>query len=347
MNRSESPTVRRPTPTPWNPAGAASLAVHALASLKLTLWVLLMLAAGVLLAYRSETHTTWALVLPLALFAVNLAAAVATNAVFRRQSALLMFHLALIAIVLLVAAGRLSYLKGHVELTDGAWFDGTLTQYESGPWHVQRLASVAFANLGFDIAYAPGLKRGKTVNAVAYRDAEGVEHRAQIGDNVPLVLAGYRFYTSFNKGFAPLFVWNPARGGAPQRGSVHLPAYPRNEYRQALEWTPPGSATPVWTMLQFDEVLLDAAEHSQFRLPSEHRVVMRIGEVRRELQPGQSIDLPGGVLVYEGLAAWMGYTVFHDWTIPWLLAACLTAVACLAWHFWSKYARLPWRAGDA
>ena len=325
------------------PARAAAVALGALASLKLTLAILLLLAAGVLFAYRSDAHTVWPLVVPLAMFAVNLAAAVTTNEVFRRQSALLMFHLALIAIVLLMATGRMSYLKGHVELTDGAWFEGALTAQESGPWHVPRLDRVAFANLGFDIQYAPGLKRGKTVNAVAYRDADGIERREQIGDNLPLVLQGYRFYTSFNKGFAPVFVWNPDHGGAPQRGSVHLPAYPRHEYQQSLEWTPPGSATPVWTMLQFDEVLLDPATHTQFRLPSQHHVVMRIGDVRRELQPGQSIELPGGVLVYERLASWMGYTVFYDWTIPWLLAACLTAVACLAWHFWIKFSRLPWR----
>ena len=37
---------------------------------------------------------------------------------------------------------------------------------------------------------------------------------------------------------------------------MHLPAYPLHEYRQALEWTPPGSSLALWTMLQIDETLM-------------------------------------------------------------------------------------------
>ncbi len=89
--------------------------LRAAGSLKLTLVILVALAIGIIVAYHSETRTTWTLVVPLTLAALNLMAAVATNAVFRRQSALLVFHLALIAILLLVAAGRLSYFKGQIE----------------------------------------------------------------------------------------------------------------------------------------------------------------------------------------------------------------------------------------
>lgn len=53
-------------------------ACRALASLKLTLSVLVALGVGVLIAYLSEVRTTWSLATPLALFALNLAA-VATN----------------------------------------------------------------------------------------------------------------------------------------------------------------------------------------------------------------------------------------------------------------------------
>ena len=150
--------------------------------------------------------------------------------------------------------------------------------------------------------------------------------RSTLGDSVPLVLRGYRFYTSFNKGFAPVFVWHP-HAGRPVGGSVHLPAYPLHEYRQAREWTPPGSTLPVWTMLQIDEPLLEGIGHERFRVPERHRIVLRIGDVRHELRPGDSVPLPGGTLQYQRLSTWMGYTVFHDWTKPWLLAACAVAVA--------------------
>jgi cytochrome c biogenesis protein len=95
-------------------------------------------------------------------------------------------------------------------------------------------------------------------------------------------------------------------------------------------------------MLQFDEVLLDPDRVSQFRLPTRHTLVVRIGDARQELVPGERMVVPGGVLVYERLSTWMGYTVFYDWTLPWLFAACMLAVASLAWHFWTKFAVQPW-----
>lgn len=316
-----------------------------LGSLKLTLVILAALGVGVIVAYQSETKTTWALVLPLSLCAVNLLAAIASNPVFRRQMPLLVFHLALLAIILLVAVGRLTYLKGHLELVEGQEFDGVLTARESGPWHLDRLSQVRFANLGYTIAYAPGVRRGATQNRVIYRDSAGLRREAMIGDNVPLVLSGYRLYTSFNKGFSPTFMWYPAAvasGTPPLFGAVHLPGYPLHEYRQAMEWVLPGTEIKAWTMLQFDEIILDPDKPSDFRLPEKHQLVMRIGAQRWEMVAGESLNLPEGRLEYTGLRAWMGYTVFSDWTITWLLSASLLAVASLGWHFWRKFTARPW-----
>jgi cytochrome c biogenesis protein len=318
-------------------------ACEALGSLKLTVFILPLLAAGIVGSYNLEHTRTWPLVLPLALIALNLAAAVATNGVFRRQGPLLIFHLALIVLVLLVAAGRLTYLKGKLELAEGQIFDGHLTESEAGPLHRPKLDRVRFANEGFSIDYAPGVRRGPTRNQVAWVDDAGNRQRTLVGDQHPLVLQGYRFYTSHNKGFAPIFLWQPA-GGEVVAGAVHLPSYPIHEYKQALDWTPPGSRESVWVMLQFDEVILDPEKPSEFRLPREHTLVVRVGETRHALSPGDSVELGDGRLTYRGLRSWMGYTVFYDWTLPWLLATCIVAVASLAWHFWAKFARKPWDA---
>ena len=299
---------------------------------------------GVVVAYTSKVPgiATWALVGPLLAFAVNLAAAVVTNPVFRRQTFLLVFHLALIAVILLAATGRLTYLKGQLELADGEVFDGQLTQEESGPWHPRHLDALRFSNEGFTVEYAKGVRRGSTRNRVAWTDANGQVHSEVIGDQDALILAGYRFYTSFNKGFAPAFVWYPATGAPPVMGTVHLPAYPLHEYKQSLEWLPPGSKTPLWVMLQFDEVILDPERPSEFRLPSTHKMVVRAGEQRQELKPGEIMRLADGVLVYDGLRSWMGYTVFYDFTLPWLLAAGVLAVLSLGAHFWVKFSARPW-----
>ncbi len=312
------------------------------ASLRLTLAVLAVLGAGVIANDPATGGTAWLLVVPLFVGGLNLSAAVLTNPVFRQQTALLMFHLALLALVVLVAAGRLTYLKGQLELAEGEVFNGQLTRSESGPWHRSQLDRAQFVNDGFTIRYEKGVRRAETRNTVRWLDDTGGEQRAVIGDNEPLVRYGYRFYTSFNKGFAPVFMWHPAGGSAPQRGTINLPAYPIHEYRQALEWTLPGTQVTLWTMLQFDEVLLDPEQVSRFRLPGRHTLVVRIGDIRHELAPGARLTLPQGTLVYERLSTWMGYTVFYDWTLPWLFVACLLAVASLAWHFWKKFSAQPW-----
>jgi cytochrome c biogenesis protein len=202
---------------------------------------------------------------------------------------------------------------------------------------------VSFVNHGFRIAYAPGLMRQETRNRVSWINARGVEEEAVIGDDKPLVLDGYRFYTTWNKGFALVFEWLP-RNGSPALGSVNLPGYPANALKQAQEWHLPGVPGAIWTALQFEGDLIPPDRDAEFRLPDDYRVVVRYGDRRWELAPGDDapIDLPGGQLRYVGLRTWMGYLVTWDATIPWLLAASALAVLALGWHFWSRFSRQPW-----
>ena len=321
-----------------------------LASLKLTLAIFGLLAFSVLLAYRSEVRTSPWLVFSLALLALNLLAAIATNHFFRRQLPLLVFHLALLALILLIALGRLTYLRGQAEVVEGAEFSGYLVKAEAGPWHSGALEQVRFVNDGFKIAYAEGLTRLGTQNWVSWRDDQGNEQNQVVGDHVPLVLKHYRFYTTSNKGFALVFEWQP-KVGKPGLGTVNLPSYPANALKQARQWTLPGLTEPLWAMLQFEGELIPRDRAGEFRLPDDYQVVVRHGEQRWELsmlkagaEPGaaQIIELPGGKLVYRGLRSWMGYMVVYDRTLPWLLLAAGLAVLAMAWHFWRKFAAQPW-----
>lgn len=317
--------------------------LESLASLKLTLAALILLVLMVSYVYAAEQSSTVPLSFPLGLLSVNLLAAIATNPMFRRQPPLLVFHLALLALVVLAAAGRLTYLKGHVEVAEGQEFSGELTDYQAGPWHsFASLRAQRFSNLGFRIAYDPGPMRADTRNTVAYRREDGMTQKMEIGDQEPLILAGYRFYTTPNKGFAPTFLWQAAGGGKPLLGAVNLPSWPANELRQSRDWILPGSDIRAWVQLQFDEVILTPDQNSEFRLPSKHALILRIGDRRWELHPGDSVDLPQGRLSYQGLRTWMGYTVFYDWTITWMLAASLLALAAMGWHFQVKFAAKPW-----
>ena len=311
------------------------------ASTRLTVALLVLLAAGVIGGYAHEPIAAVGVTFPLALLTLNLAAAAAIRPVFRSQAPLLVAHLALAALVLLAGFGRLSALQARAELTQGLAFDGQLLDVQAGPLHRPRLQQAAFTNEGFEIEYAPGLKRGRTRNAVRWTDAQGRVRRAVIGDHEPLVLAGYRFYTTPNKGYAPVFTWRTGAGDV--QGAVHLPSYPVHRLRQARAWTLP-DGTAVWVMLKTEETVIDPDKPAAFALPRDRDVVLRVGEERFELAPGDRIALPGGTLIYEGLRTWMGYRVYYDPTLPWLLAASVLAALALAVHFALKFRRQPWRS---
>ncbi|MBX3608104.1 MAG: cytochrome c biogenesis protein ResB [Piscinibacter sp.] len=307
-----------------------------LGSLRATLAWFALLGAVVLAGRVVETGWTLALGAVLAGLALNLLAALAVHPLLRRQLPLLLAHLALLVLVVLAGLSRLVSLDGRFELAEGVEFDGTLLDARRGPWHHDALQRLRFRHAGFEIDYAPGRKRGATRNLVAWVDEEGDARRAVIGDHHPLRLAGYRFYTSPNKGFAPLLRWVPEHG-SPQLGTVHLPSYPAQELRQHREWSLPDGRT-AWVQLVIDEPLIDPAGAARFRLPQRQHLVLRVGELRAELRPGQAVALPGGTLVYEELRTWMGYRVHHDPTLPWLLAAALLAAGSLGVHYALKFA---------
>jgi cytochrome c biogenesis protein len=104
-----------------------------LGSLRSLVGLLPLLAVAVLFTYHSDARMAWWLAIPLAACACNLLAAILTNGAFRRQLPLLVFHLALLVLILLLAAGRLTYLKGKAEVVEGGAFEGDLVEVETGP----------------------------------------------------------------------------------------------------------------------------------------------------------------------------------------------------------------------
>src|SRR3569623_1834779 len=103
-----------------------------LASLRLTLVGMLLLAFGAALSYNNPATTSvWVLVVPMSLLAVNLLAAIITNPRINRRGGLLAFHLAL---VVLAAIGRLTHLEAHIEfLQDTAFASAELFDDSRGP----------------------------------------------------------------------------------------------------------------------------------------------------------------------------------------------------------------------
>jgi len=311
--------------------------IHRVASSRLTVAGFALLATGTLAAYDRPQVPAAAIVLPLALLAVNLAAAIIVRPALRRGG-LGLFHIALLALLLLAGFGRLAHFDGRVEVAEDGMFDPAQVEtVGSGPWHGDGWKDLKFHQGSYEVDYAASVKRSHTRSRVWTDGDDGPMHRV-VGDDTPLVLDGYRFYTTHNKGFAPLLSWQP-EGGTPVQGLLHMPSYPLFDWKQENSWTAPdGTALRFWLRLE-----RPLSEHSAWTLVPRDMpavLVVEAAGVRHELRPGQSIALPGATLRYERLAGWMGYRIFYDPTLVPMLIASLLGVLGLGCHLWRRGAQL-------
>lgn len=317
--------------------------LKAAASLWVTLAMLVLAAALLLTGQLLDWPDAGLVAMPFAGLCLNLLAAIAVTQKLRRQAGLLGFHLALAMLALLAAADSLMYLKGHVEVTEGAGFDPRLVEAQKGPFHPWNLDRVRFLQGGFTIDYAPKMKRRNTYSTVYLPDAGGVLRSLVVGDDDPLVFGNYRFYTSFNKGFAPVLRYRDGAGRI-TTGAVHLPSYPLNYFKQGNDWRLPDDSETLKLWLHLPEPVYDAEGAWRFAKPKDAVLVLLRGDERRELRPGDRLELGAGELRYERLESWMGYTISYNPLRRWMLAAVAVAIVCLAWHAGRKMARVPWQA---
>lgn len=306
-----------------------------LASPRLTTAGCIALGAAVAAAQSWPEYAAWLIAVPLAVLACNLTAALCVFPRLRRGG-LGVFHVCLLACILLLSWGRLTHFDGNVYLVDGQEFEPAAVETQSrGPWHGDALQRVAFRQGPFSVTYAPGVKRKHTISQV---ELPGAHDWHEIGDDTPLLLEGYRIYTTSNKGYAPILTWTPD-GGTPATGAVMLPSFPLNDWQQVHKWTAPGGGE--WNFaLRVPQVDETRAWTLSPATTTGSLLVAEIQGQRHELRPGQEVRVAGGVLRYEWLAGWMGYRIFHDPTIMPLLVLSLLGVAGLAWHLWKRTGRL-------
>ena len=308
-------------------------------SARFTLWQLALLGLANLLYYREVPYGEVLLLTSLSLALVNLVSAINTQTSLRRNKALLVFHVSLAAMVILAGIGRLTYLKGRLELTQGAVFSGELLESEQGLFHRNTLNKLRFENLGYRVNYRKGLKRNNTINKIAWMDRGGKRRVSEIGDQFPLILDGYRFYTSFNKGFSLVFTWQGTRG--PVTGNVNLPSFPAREFEQAQYWQIPGTEKMIWSQLVPEKKIVTREQFFVLGELTNHHVVVRFENERFEMHPGEKVRLAEGRLQYEGVRQWMGYKVSYDWTRPWMIASCLMAIIAMMFYFVNKFLSSP------
>lgn len=305
-----------------------------LASVRVTCGLLVLLGVIAFAGILAPARADGLIALPLSLLACNLAAAIACRPALRRGG-LGLFHVCLLACMLLVGWGRLTHLDGRMRVVDGQEYDPAQVHVDAqGRWHGDGLQHVRFRQGPFKVTYAPGTRREHTTSLVATADEPGAWQ--SVGDDTPLKIDGYRFYTTSNKGFAPVLTWTP-RGGEPVTGAVMLPSYPLQDWEQVQQWQAPGGAH--W---KFALHLPKVPENAAWTLDparTDAMLVAESGGVRHELRPGAVVQTAEGTLRYEWLSGWMGYRIFYDPTLLPLLALSLLGVCGMAWHLWARSLR--------
>ena len=316
---------------------AAADGLRPLGDARVTQWLIGTLVAAVFCAHVSGWLPADVVALPMAALVINLLATIATRPALRRQPGLLVFHGALAMLLGLAALASMTGINGRFELTEGEVFDGQLLAADRGWLHPDTIDSAAFLHHGFEIEYGVGMRRGKTRNLVEWVD-DGIIRREVIGDQTPLAIGSYRFYTTANKGFAPVLAWH-ARGRDPVAGAIHLPSYPLNAHEQSQRWTVPGTAEAATVSLLLAEPPVPVDRAVTLTRPGEHRLRVQFRGQSVDLHPGEAWSTNDGELRYVQMRSWMGYKVSHAWAGPWLLATSLVGVLGLAWHFICKFGR--------
>ena len=313
-----------------------------LASLRLSLVGMVLLAVFAIVASRSADVGAGITVVPLALLVVNLLAALVTNRSFRAQAGLLVFHVGLLLVFACIGLTVLLRFDGHVEVLQGAAFDASQVEtVEQGRWHNNRLDDLELFQGEIRINYLPGLNRQDTHSTIEYRAASGELRRMTIGDTRTATIDGYRVAATFNKGFAVLLQWTGA-DGSEILGAVHMPSFPEFDWKQVTTWTTPAGQS-LELELDFDEPVSSDTEAWTFgatTMPYALRVVPA-GEAPRVLREGDRARFEGGVVRAVELRTWMAYRVEYLPFLPWMFVAAMLSIIGLAMHFARRYLPAP------
>lgn len=310
-----------------------------LASLKLTAAALLLLLLSVQLAQVMLWRYDLAIIPAVSLLMVNLIAAIFSNTAFKKSLSLLIFHLALAAMLPVALLGQLSGLSGRVEVPEGGQFTGRLDQYDGGFLHDNQLEQLNFTLLAVNALHIPG-KRAQELRARILIDNGENQYQQVVAEHRPLVFGGYRFYVTKNIGFAANFTWLPKQGNA-EFFSINFPWFAGNELSQANTMTL--GDLGLWFKLEGTDDVLDPMTTSRFIPPRNHYLVVRNGAKRDQLKPGQQLQLKEGLLIYNGLHSWQGFKVEYDTTKAWVLACAFLACFAMAAYYWQRFSQRPWQ----
>lgn len=290
---------------------------------------------------------------------------VAAEKGYLHETGNLVFHLALLALLVVVAAGQLLAYNGKVLVTEGEAFANTRAAYSSydagslaGPSSMQPFT---LSLREFHASYVRGgPERGQPRNFAAevrYRPSPTSPPRSTVLQvNEPLVMGSSKVYLMAH-GYAPTFVVRDGAGNVAFRGPV--PFLPRNDGNLTSDgvvkapdaepnqlafagiFTPttipsrgpvsafPAPVYPTATLLAYQGPLPVSSGETGSVYELDTAGLTRLASQR--LTPGETMKLPGGAgsITLTGYKEWAGLRITDDPTKEWVLASALLVVASL------------------
>lgn len=311
-----------------------------LGSLRLTLIIMLALAATALISHDNPDIPVLWVTMPLTLLGINLLTAIMSNRRFRQQHGLLLFHFGLLAIIILAALGLMTSLDARLEITEGQAFDPAEVEIvNQGPWHQFRLDQINFTQGKVKIDYVSALRRSETHSQIWLPNEQGGSQSRIIGDGFTLKLEGYRFITTGNKGYSVILTWLN-EDGSPIVGAIHMPSFPLFEWKQENKWATPSGQQLTLSLLDNSDSNKDA--DTAWVLDSESvqtSLLISANGSEHILDKGDTLMLKNGILRFEGVRMWIGYRIDSNPLLFWQFFAALFAVAGLGYYFWQKFSR--------
>jgi cytochrome c biogenesis protein len=284
---------------------------------------------------------------------------------YSRETGNLIFHIALLSALILIAIGRLFSYQGSIIVAQGQGFCNVVTSYDS--WRPGRLAAEGKISPApfcldsldkFTADYLPNGQPAKFSAAVTYsRGTDGPAQHHVITVNHPLRLEGDRLYL-IGHGFAPKVTVRMPDGSVRHDQAAFIPSQPETLlsegafqeqgkpdakqdigiegfFAPTAEDTGNGVITsiapqvnnPVLGIFVYQgTVNPNGLPQSVYSLNKAE--LHRIGQAN--LRIGQTARLPGGVTVtFDGWVPWASMQVSHDPTQGYLLIAAVAMVVGL------------------
>lgn len=302
---------------------------------------------------------------------------------YSRETGNLIFHVALLSALILIAVGRLYMYEGQVIVQEGRGFCNTVTQYDA--WKPGRLAAsgdvrpapFCISDLRrFTATYTPEGEATQFRADVTYKpNVDAAPRDATITVNNPLRLEGDRVYL-INHGYAPKLTIRMPDGSVIHDSQPFIPSNATTLLSEGAfaEPGPAGTSKDIGVSGLFAPTPVDlGAGKIGSRLPQAtdpelsifvyegdlsgngqaHTVyTLDTSKMRKigagNLTVGQTLRLPGGVSVtFDGWAQWAGLQVSHDPAQGYLLVTAVAMVVGLLGSLGVRRRRLWLRIAPA